>query len=109
MGVRGPPLVFDVALSFGLPGTREPNTYQPTRPATIKTTTTRVAISSLTARRTCSVGDDAERSPHERVDPAEVRVGAGRHVRRRRPGVRSRCGRIGDAELAGVEHDLGIC
>src|SRR6185436_5921676 len=50
----------------------------------------------------------AERTSHERVDPAEIRVGAGWHVGGRRPRVDTGCRLVGDAELAGVEHDLRV-
>ena len=54
---------------------------------------------------------DAERPAHERVDAAEVRVGPGAEVRRRRPRVA--VGRGGEAlgpeaELAGVEVDAPV-
>src|SRR6185503_2144728 len=49
---------------------------------------------------------DAERTPHERVDATEVRVGPGREVAGRRPADAVRGGgerRRAEAELAGVE------
>src|SRR5258708_40356366 len=79
-GVRGPPRVFAVTLSFGLPGTREPKMNHAMKPAKTSTTTTTAADSHLNARRTWSVGADSESTSHERVDPAELRVGTRPHV-----------------------------
>src|SRR5258707_10535450 len=102
-GVRGPPRVFAVALSFGLPGTREPKMNHAMKPAKTSTTTTTAAVSHLNARRTWSVGDDAESTSHERVDPAEVRVGTRRQVGGRRPRVGTRRGSRGLPELPALE------
>src|SRR5262245_7174094 len=109
-GVAGPPLVGPAALSVGLPGARSEKTHHAKNPPTASTMMTSAPKTNLSARRNLapSVGDDAERTPHERVDPAEVRVGARRQVPRRRPRHPARGGRSAVAELTGVEDDLAV-
>src|SRR5690348_8949824 len=108
-GDAGPPVAVGPASSFGLPGARSERIHHARKPPTASTTTTSATAPHFSARRTTlSVGDDAERAPHERVDPAEVRVGAGREVPRRRPGHPARGGRSALAELTRVEDDLAV-
>ena len=68
----------------------------------------RAARASRASWRGPRLLSDPERAPHERVDPAEVRVGAGREVARRRPRVGARrggCEAGAEAERGRVEVD----
>src|SRR5262249_43149735 len=90
--------------SFGFAGALSLRTYHAANPATARTTTPSAIKMRRSGRSTRALRRrDPERTAHERVDPAEVRVRARAQVRRRLPRDLTRRGRATGSELAGVE------